>query len=138
MSRFVELTRQVCRGNRHTNTLSKSLTERTRCDLNTWSKPILGMAWCLTTKLAEVLDLIERKIIACQMQQRIKEHGTMSTGKDEAVTSRPFRVARIVAQMTCPQSESHWRRAHRKSRVTGVCLLNGICGEKTDGIDRTH
>jgi len=62
----------------------------------------------------------------------------MPTRKDEAVTSRPFRVARIMAQVTSPQSECHWRGTHRQTGMARVGLLNGIRREESDGIDRAE
>src|SRR6266545_7324196 len=71
------------------------------------------------------------------MQQRIKEHGTMPSRKDESITSRPFGITRIVAQVTRPHGISHRGGSHGESWMTRIGLLNGIRSEKADGIDCT-
>src|SRR5687768_2991591 len=93
--------------NRHTYALPKSLAEWAGCCLNPWSQAVLRMSRRLAVKLTEVFDLFERKIVSRQLQQRIKEHGTMPTGKDESVASRPLWIAWIMAQVARPQRECH-------------------------------
>src|SRR5215216_1329842 len=95
------------------------------------------MARRFAIELTEVLDFLQRKIITCQMQQRIKQHGTMSTRKDESVSSSPFGIARVVAQVTRPQCISHRGRSHREPRMTRISFLDSVCSEKAQCVDCT-
>src|SRR5688572_9456857 len=92
--RLIEGSGEMRRSNRHANALSKSLAERTRRRLYPWCQSIFRMARRFAVKLTEILDLFKRKVITCQMQQRIQEHRTMPTRENEAVTAWPFRIAR--------------------------------------------
>ena len=87
---------------------------------------MFGVPWRFAIELAESFDLFEREIIASQVKKRIEEHGTMPTGEDETVASRPFGVARVVTQMPRPDRVSHRRRPHRESGMARVGLLNGV------------
>ena len=59
----------------------------------------------------------------------------MPTRKDEAVSSHPFRVARIMPQVARPHSKRHGGGSHRKPGMARVGLLNGIRRKKAEGID---
>src|SRR5688572_11971303 len=137
MPRLVELRRKMRGSHCHPHTLPEPLPERTRCGLHARRQSILRMSRRLAVELAEVLDLLHWEVISRQVQQRIQQHRAMPAGKNEAVASRPFWVAWVVAQMTRPQGKRHSSAAHRKPRVTGVGLLYGIRCKKADRINRT-
>ena len=52
----------------------------------------------------------------------------------EVVTVGPARVLGAVLQVAGPQGLRHVGHAHRGARVTGVSLLDGIHGKRTDGV----
>jgi hypothetical protein len=136
VSRLVEGPGEVSCGDRHAHALTESLSQWAGRHFDAGGESVLGVARRDAAKLTEILDVIERNVVARQMEQRIKEHRTMPARKDEAVTSHPFRVAGIMAQVTRPQSESHGRGAHRQPGMPGIGLLNGIRRKKTNGVDR--
>jgi hypothetical protein len=80
------------------NSIGDSLAERTGRGLNTVSFIEFRVPWCLTVELAEVLHLIERKIVAGKVKPTIKEHRSMARGEYEAVAIEPFGGFRIVAK----------------------------------------
>jgi hypothetical protein len=61
----------------------------------------------------------------------------MPAREDETIAPRPLWVARAVSQVTRPQRERHGCPTHRKTRMSGISLLNCIRGKEADGIYRT-
>ncbi len=98
----VELRGEMRGGYCHPHALPKPLPKRTGSGLDTGGQSIFRMTRCLAIELAEVLDLLHREIISREVQQRVEKHRTMAAREDEAVASCPFRVARVVTQMTRP------------------------------------
>ena len=83
----------------------------------------------LTAERRFVLDSIEREktvlgvclgaqIIAAQMQQGIKEHGTVAVGKHETVTVAPLRIAGIVLEVVIPQHLGYIRHPHGRTGMS--------------------
>ena len=132
----VELGHQPPLGDRHADRVGEALAERTGRRLDTGRQPVFGMTRRLAAPLAEVLDLVERQVVAGQVQQRVQEHARVPGTEDEPVAVRPVGLGRGVAQEPGPQHVRHRRRAHRGARVPGVRLLDGVDGERPDRVDR--
>ncbi len=73
----------------------------------------LGVARRQRAPLAKLLDLVERNIIASEVQQAIQQHRPMPGRQDKAVSIKPPGVFRIMLQETCPQDIGERGRAHR-------------------------
>ena len=58
----------------------------------------------------------------------------MTGRQDEAVAVRPLGSLRIEFQRIVEQHGCDVRHAHRHTRMTGICRLNGVHGERPDGI----
>jgi hypothetical protein len=93
------------------------------------------MARRLAAQLAEALQLIERQVVAGQMQQAVEQHGAVAGGKDEAVAIEPARILGIVLEEPRPQRESHGGCAHRHAGVPRVRILHRVRGKNADGVD---
>ena len=63
---------------------------------------------------------------AGEVDQRIQQHRGVTGGQHEAVAVHPVRVGRVVAQITLPQRVGGRRGIHRRARMPGLCLLDGI------------
>src|SRR6185437_12692613 len=63
---------QMRLGQRQTHAVAKSLTERPRCRLDAWRDATLGVARRHAPPFAKPLDLLERNIIAGEVQQTIE------------------------------------------------------------------
>ncbi len=96
----------------------------------------LGMSRCFGMQLAELTQLVQRQVIAGQVQQGVKQHGTMPVGQDKAIPIRPGRICRIVAQMTRPQGFGDLGHSHWGARMAGIGLLHGIHGQRADCIGK--
>ena len=59
----------------------------------------------------------------------------MSRGQHEAVPVRPDRILGVEAQEALPETVGDGRHRHRGPRMAGVRLLDGVHGERADGVD---
>src|SRR3990172_7173402 len=124
--RFVEQRGEMRLSNGHANTLTKPLAQRTGRHFHTGSKSVFRVTGSDASKLPEVFDIVEAHVISRQMKERVKEHRSMPTRKDEAVASHPPGVARIMSQVARPQGVSHRSGSHGKAGMSRVGLLDGI------------
>src|ERR1035437_1194626 len=93
------------------------------------------MSWSLGSPLPELLDVVERKIVAREVQHGVKQHAGMSIGENEAVTARPMGISGIVTQIAVPQRKRQGRQRHRSSRMSAVGLLHSVHRERTNGVN---
>jgi len=77
-------------------------------------------------QLAELLQLLQRQIVARQVQQRIEKHGGVAVRQHEPVAVRPGRIGWIMPQMAAPQNLGNVRHAHRRAGVARLRLLHGV------------
>ena len=115
---------------RHADRIAQTLPERPRGRLDTGCQPVLGMAGRLRMQLAKAPQLVQRQVVAGQVQQRIQQHRTVPVGEHETVTIGPLRISRIMPEDSIPERYGDVRHAHRHSRVPGARLL--------DRVDRQH
>src|ERR1017187_9897042 len=131
----VESRREHALGDRHSDRVGRSLAERTRRRLAAGSLPILGMARSLAAPLPELLQVVEREVVAGQVKKTVQEHAAVPRRQNEPVSVGPVRVAGIVLQVLLPQHVGHRGRAEGKARMTGGGFLDGVDRERADGID---
>ena len=84
---------------------------------------------------ADVVLVVERQVVAGQVEEAVEEHPRVPGGKDEAVTVGPVGVAGIVAEEARPEDVGHWLGIHRHPRVTGVSLLDRVHAQGAAGVD---
>src|SRR6516162_2486598 len=60
----------------------------------------------------------------------------MTVREHETVTVRPDRIHRIEPQDPVPDRVHEWRKRHWRTWMAGHCLLNGVDGERANGVDR--
>jgi hypothetical protein len=130
-----ELCTQRMLGEGETNGVRKSLSEGSRSDLDAWRVATLWMTRSRGSELAEVLDVIERKAKAGQIEHRILENRCVPAGKNKSVSIWPFRATGVVAHDSRVERVGQWRKGHGGSGMTGVRLLGGIHGKTTDDVD---
>ena len=78
MSGPIELGSEQALGERHADAVRKPLAERTCRRFDAGRYPELGMAGRLRMELTKVTQLVERQIVARQMQQRVLQHRAVS------------------------------------------------------------
>ncbi len=131
----VEARREVRLRYRHADRVREALTERTGRGLDARRQPVLRVARRERVPLTELLELLERQVVAGQVQKRVEEHRAVSGREDEPVTVRPRRVLGVVVEELRPEDVGHRGRAHRHARVAGVRLLNPVGRKHADRID---
>ena len=122
-----------CHG--HTYSHADSLTQWSCGGFYTYGVTILRMSWCLGSPLSEILQFFHGKSVSSHMQHGIQESGSMSCREHKTVSVEPGRVFRIVHHVLCPEHICKWCSSQRKSRMSGVCFLDGVNRQRTDGID---
>ena len=81
---------------------------------------------------AEVLQLLDREIVAGEVQPAVEEHRAVAGGEDEAVAVEPLRVAPGSHCSASPKSTAPTSAAaERQAEVAGVALVDGVHGEAT-------
>ena len=60
----------------------------------------------------------------------------MTGGQDETIAVEPLGVLRVVRHRLAEDDIAHRRASHRKARVTGVGLVDGVDGQESHGVNR--
>jgi hypothetical protein len=130
----VEAVGQHLLGQRHAHRVGEALAQRPGGGFHTRRFTGLRMPGGLRVQLAEALQLFDRQRVAGEVQQGVLQHRTVTVGEHEAVAVGPLRVGRVVGEEIVPQHFGDVGHAHRHARMAGLRRLDGIDGEKTDGI----
>ena len=85
-------------------------------------------------QLPEVAQLVDREVVAREVEQAVEKHRAMAVRDHEAVAVRPRRMNRIVVQMPTPQRERDIGHSHRHSRMPALRCLDRIHGERAERV----
>jgi hypothetical protein len=96
--RPVEARGEVALGEREADGGAEPLAERPGGHLDAGRQAVLRMARRLRAPLAEALELVERQVVAGQVQQRVEQRRGVPGREHEAVAVRPCRVGRVVPE----------------------------------------
>jgi hypothetical protein len=118
---------------RHADGVGQPLPERAGRRFDAGSVANLGVARSPRAELAELLQVVEREVVAAEMQQGVKQHRAVSVREDEAVTVGPAGIGRVMAQVAAPEYFRDFGHPHRHPWVTGVGLLHRVHREGADG-----
>src|SRR5437867_3472182 len=75
-------------------------------------------------------------IEAAQVEKGVQEHRAMTCGEHEAVAVRPVGIPRVEAQVLRKEIEGIIGGPHRQAGVAGPGLLDGVDGQRLEGVDR--
>ncbi len=123
---FIEFGSQDFFSQSHAHSVGNTLSQRAGRGFHAVGVAVFGMTGGFTVQLAEVFQIINRNVVAGQVQQAVKNHGSMTIGEDKTVAVVEFRVGRIMIEELRPQYFRHFRHTHRRTRVAGVGFLYGI------------
>lgn len=87
-------------------------------------------------QLPKALQLVQRQVIARQVQQTVQQHRAVTVAQYKTVTIRPKRVRRIVLQRVVPQHLGNVGHAHRRAGMARVGLLNRVHRKRAEGIGK--
>ncbi|MCY1430692.1 hypothetical protein D9M71_466430 [compost metagenome] len=130
----VELASQDFFSQGETNGVGQALTQWPGGCLDARGVAEFRVARGAAVQLTEALQVVDRQVVAGQVQQRIDQHRAVAVGQHEAVTVSEARVGRVVLQIITPKNLGDIRHAHRGTGVAAVGLLHGIHAEGTNGV----
>ena len=113
-----------------------ALPERAGRHLDAGGVMHLRMARRLRLPLPEPLQLLEREVVAGEVQRRVLEDAGVTGAEDEAVAVRPLRIRRVVVHHVRVEEVRERRERHRRARMARVRLLHRVHRERPDGVDR--
>ncbi len=76
--RQIEFRGEVRCPHRHAHTVGKALAKRPGCNLDSGRQAVFRMARSLRAPLAKALNVIQRKIVAGQIEQRVEQHAAVT------------------------------------------------------------
>ncbi|MCY1174327.1 hypothetical protein D9M73_145250 [compost metagenome] len=85
-------------------------------------------------QLTELLEVIDRQVVAGQVQQRVDQHRAVAVGQHEAVTVGERWIARVVLEVVAPKYLGDIRHTHWGTGMAAVGFLHGIHAEGTNGV----
>ncbi len=133
-ARAIELRGEQAFGESHPHGIGEALPERAGGRFNARGEPVFRVAGGLRVQLAKATQLVDRQIVAREMQERVQQHRAVAVREHEAVAVRPFRVGRVVAQMFSPQRQRDFGHSHRHAGMTRVRRLHGIHGQRANRV----
>ena len=133
--RPVEVLRQDPLGDRHAHRVCHALAERPGGGFDAGRVPALRVARRARAPLAERLDLLDRQVVAAQVEQRVQQHGRVAAGEHEAVAVGPVGMRGVVAQEAGPEHVGRRRQRHRSAGMAGLRRLDRVHRERADRVD---
>jgi hypothetical protein len=91
--RAVEGLAQQALGERHADGVGQPLPEWSGGRFDAGGDPELGVTGRLRMQLSKALQLLDRQVVAAEMQQRVEEHRPMPVGEHETVAVGPAGLA---------------------------------------------
>ena len=133
--RLVELGGQAALGDGHAHGIGEALAQRSGRGLDAGGQTVLGVSRGLGAELAEALELLERQIVAGEVEHRVEQHGGVTRAEHEAVPIEPVGARGGVLEEGGPQRVGHRRGAHGRAGMATVGLLDPVDGKDADGVD---
>ena len=130
----VEARGQHALAERHPDRGRDALPERAGGRLDARHVAVLGVAGARRVELAEVLDVVERDVVARQVEDRVEQHRRVAAGQHEAVAVGPVGLLGRVLHHPRVEDVRDRRQRHRRPRVAGVRLLDGVHRERADRV----
>ena len=123
-------------GHRHPHRVGEALPERPGGDLHAGGVPALGVPRGARAPLAELLQVLERELVAAEVQQRVQQHARVPGAQHEAVAVAPGGLRGFDAQHALEQHIPERCERHRRAGVPGVRLLHRVHRQAPDRVDR--
>ena len=117
------------------NRLVVRLPEGTRGDIDARGVQPFRMTRGLGAKLAKALQLVEREIVAGDVEQAVEQSRTVAGGENEAIAIRPLRILGVEVHELGEEDVGHGGGAERQTGVAGVCGLHRVDGEDAESVD---
>ena len=123
-----------------------ALAQRTGGALHAGRFAELRMTGRDAAELTEIFHLLERHIVAGEMEPAVEEHAAVAGGENKAVAVEPARLGRIVTQGRAEKHRADFRASQGQTQVTGLAGGNGVNGQapriargqREDIVRKTH
>ena len=133
---LVKLGGQVRFGDSQAHGVGNALAEGSGGDLNSWGFEGFRVTRGAAAPLAELLDVFDgHRVVAGEVQQRVKQHAAVASREHEAVAVEPLGVPGVVLEHLVPQGERHRCTAHGQPRVTGIRFIDRVDRQEADAVD---
>ena len=126
---------QPALGEGHADRVGEPLPERAGRHLDARRVVVLGVAGRPAAPLAELAQVLERQVVAGEVEHGVLQDAGVPAGEDEAVAVGPLRVARVVAHDARPEHVGQRGQRHGGARVPGVGRFGRVHGEAADDVD---
>ena len=122
-------------GERHADGGGDALAQRAGGGFDAVRLVDLGMAGGQRAPLAEGPERLDAEArIAGEMEDAVEQHRAVAGGQHEAVAVGPFRGVRVEDQAGAEEGHGGVGHAERQARMAGLGLLDGVHGERADGV----
>jgi hypothetical protein len=126
---------EMCLGGCHADGVGHALSQRAGGGFDARRVAVLRVPRRLAPPLAELLEFIEREVVAREMQYRIQQHRRVAIREHEAIAIGPRRIGGVVPHVSREERIRQRCQSHRRAGVAALGLLHGIHGERADGVD---
>ena len=130
----VEPRGEVGLGHRHAHRHREALAEGAGRRLDARRVPVLRVARRAAPPLPELLQLVERQVVAGEVEQAVEEGRAVAGREHEAVPVGPARLGRAVLHGPGKERVADGRRAQGKAGVAGVGVEDGVDGQRADRV----
>ncbi len=110
-------------GEGHADRIGEALAERAGRDFDPGGMAELGMPRRPASELAELAQVLQREVVAGQVEHGVLQDAGVAARQDEAVAIGPLRMERVVAHDARPQHVGEGGQRHRRTGVPGVALV---------------
>ena len=131
----IETRRHVLGRDRHPDAVAEALPQRPGRGLDARRDSMFRMARGFAAELAEAFDLLERQVVAAQIERGVQQHRAVSGRQHEAIAPVPVRILRVVPHEAREQEIRHRRHPHRHPRMARVGLLHRVDRDYANRID---
>ncbi len=121
---------------RDADAVREALAQRAGRRLDAVGMTELRMPGCARAPLAELLQIVERDVVAGEVERRVLEDAGVAGGEHETVASGPGWIGRVVAHHVAVEQIGNRRERHRGAGMTGVRLLHRVHRERANRVDR--
>ena len=67
-----------------------------------------SVPWCFTAPLSKVLNLVERELIAAQVEHRVEKHAAVASTQNKSVSIRPLWVLGVMLETVFAKAHTPW------------------------------
>ena len=122
-------------GDGHADAVGEALAEGAGGRLDAGGVAKFGVARRPAPPLTELPEVVERDVVAGEVQERVEHRRGVPRRQDETVAVGPGGIAGVVLEEAVPEDVGHRRGAHRRAGMARLGPLDLIDGEEAHRVD---